>query len=329
MILVTGASGFVGRALFLNLLRDGRDVRAAFRSSCTLPNIDNCYFDVIGNIDHSTNWTQALKDVDVVIHLAGRVQTKRNESFNELSQYYSVNVEGTLNLARQAAIAGVSRFIFLSSIKAAGQFNLLLSDKSDNSPANNFQEFESLHLENIDVSSCKDFYGLSKKIAEDGLWQISSQTGMQVVVVRPPAIYGPQVKGNFSRLIRLLNFKLPIPLGAVNNKRSYIGIDNLLDILIRCVDHPNAAGRTLYVSDGHDLSTPELLRLIAKSMGQPIRLFPFPVRLLRLVGRMIGCLCEVDRLVSSSQVDIVATSHLLNWAPSITVEEGVRRMFQN
>jgi nucleoside-diphosphate-sugar epimerase len=172
----------------------------------------------------------------------------------------------------------------------------------------------------------EDAYGLSKWEAEQGLWEIASRTGMELVLVRPPLVYGQGVKGNFARLLDLVRSGVPLPLAAVNNRRSFIGLDNLVDLLIRCVDHPKAAGQTLLVSDGHDLSTPELLRIIANAMGRPARLFPVPVPLLRLAGRAFGRLSEVDRLVGSLQVDSSATRELLGWTPPVSVEEGIKRM---
>jgi nucleoside-diphosphate-sugar epimerase len=232
----------------------------------------------------------------------------REEASEPLTEYRRVNTEGTLNLARQAAASGVRRFVFLSSVKVSGEST---AGKVFNPN---------------DVPVPGGAYGLSKWESEQGLWEIASQTGMEVVVVRPPLVYGPGVKGNFARLISLLRSGIPLPLAAVNNRRSFIGLDNLVDLLIRCVDHPKAAGQTLLVSDGRDLSTLELLHMIANAMGRSARLFPVSVPLLRLAGRALGRLNEVDRLVGSLQVDSSATRELLGWTPPVSVEEGLRRM---
>jgi nucleoside-diphosphate-sugar epimerase len=220
-----------------------------------------------------------------------------------------VNVEGTLKLARHAADAGVKRFLFISSIGVNGTFT-----------------YRSRRFARDDVPFPTENYAVSKWEAEQGLWEIASQTGMEVVVVRSPLVYGPGVKGNFARLLDLVRSGVPLPLASVNNRRSFIGLDNLADLLIRCVDHPRAAGQTLLASDGQDLSTPELLRMIAKAMGRSARLFPVPVSLLRLAGRVLGRLNEVDRLVGSLQVDSSATRELLGWTNPVSVEEGIKRM---
>jgi nucleoside-diphosphate-sugar epimerase len=267
----------------------------------------------VSELDGNTSWFSVLKDTDVVIHAAARAHIMRDGALDPLTEYRRVNVHGTLNLARQAAAAGVRRFLFLSSVKVNGE-------STDGLP-------RPFGARNDGVNAApEDAYGLSKWEAEQGLWQIASQTGMEVVVVRPSLVYGPGVKGNFARLLGLVRSGVPLPLAAVNNRRSFIGLDNLVDLLIRCVDHPKAAGQTLLASDNHDLSTPELLRMIANAMGRSARLFPMPVPLLRLAGRALGRLNEVDRLVGSLQVDSSRTRSLLDWTPPVSVEEGVRRM---
>jgi nucleoside-diphosphate-sugar epimerase len=307
--LVTGASGFIGRALCVELLGHGFVARAAIRFPGSLPLTDGFEVWVVGQIDAHTSWASTLIDIDVVIHCAARAHIMDDEALDPLTEYRAVNVQGTLNFASQAAAAGVERFIFLSSVKVNGE-------KTNGS----------FRFARDDEPAPEDAYGLSKWEAEQGLWEIASQTGMQVVVVRPPLVYGLGVKGNFARLLKLVHSGVPLPLAAVNNRRSFIGLDNLVDLLIHCVDHPKAAGQTLLVSDNHDLFTPELLRMIANAMERPARLFPVPVSLLRLGGRMFGRLNEVDRLVGSLQVDSSATRSLLDWTPPVSVEEGIRRM---
>jgi len=288
-VAVTGAAGFIGSALFAELAARQFNVHQVPRSSVE------------------------IAGVQCVIHCAARAHIMRDEALDPLTEYRRVNVQGTLNLAHHAAAAGVKRFVFLSSVKVNGESTDRL--------------LRPFGARNDGVGAApEDAYGLSKWEAEQGLWQIASQTGMEVVVVRPPLVYGPGVKGNFARLLKLVHSGVPLPLAAVNNRRSFIGLDNLVDLLICCVDHPKAAGQTLLASDNCDLSTPELLRMIANAMGRSARLFPMPVPLLRLAGRALGRLNEVDRLVGSLQVDSSRTRSLLDWIPPVSVEEGVRRM---
>jgi nucleoside-diphosphate-sugar epimerase len=292
-IAVTGATGFIGSALVSELATRQFNVHQVARSSIE------------------------MAGAKCVLHCAARAHIMRDESFDPLTEYRQVNVQGTLNLARQAAAKGLRRFVFLSSVKVNG-------DRTDG--LSRFARNDGRAFTANDAPAPEDAYGLSKWEAEQGLWKIASQTGMEVVVVRPPLVYGAGVKGNFARLLDLVCSGVPLPLAAVNNLRSFIGLDNLVDLLIRCVDHPSAAGRTLLVSDGQDLSTPELLHMIATAMGRPMRLFPVPVPVLRLAGRALGRLNEVERLVGSLQVDSSETRELLDWIPPLTVEEGVGRM---
>jgi nucleoside-diphosphate-sugar epimerase len=308
-ISVTGATGFIGSALVAELAVRQFNVHQVPRSSV----------DVAG--------------AQCVIHCAARAHIMRDEALDPLTEYRRVNEQGTLDLARQAAVEGVKRFVFLSSVKVNGE-------STDGLPrpfgARNDGPGATSSLGAVkprgdpftvhDEPRPEDAYGLSKWEAEQGLWEIASQTGMEVVVVRPPLVYGPGVKGNFARLLDLVRSGVPLPLAAVNNRRSFIGLDNLVDLLILCVDHPKAAGQTLLVSDVQDLSTPELLRMIANAMGRPARLFPVPVPLLRLAGRALGRLNEVDRLVGSLQFDSSSTRELLGWTPPVSVEEGIKRM---
>ena len=312
-IAVTGASGFIGSALVARLLARQFNVHKVTRSSV----------EIVG--------------VECAIHCAARAHIMRDEALDPLTEYRRGNVQHTLKLARQAAAAGVRRFVFLSSVKVNGGRtdalppslrgpNGAMAIEGRRSPRS-ARDLGTAFTAN-DAPAPEDAYGVSKWEAEQGLWQIASQTGMEVVVVRPPLVYGPGVKGNFARLLDLVRSGMPLPLAAVNNRRSFIGLDNLVDLLIRFVDHPKAAGQTLLVSDGHDLSTPELLRMIANAMERPARLFPVPVPLLRFAGRALGRLNEVDRLVGSLQVDSSATRELLGWTPPVSVEEGVRRMVE-
>jgi nucleoside-diphosphate-sugar epimerase len=300
-IAVTGATGFIGSALVAELAVRLFNVHQVPRSS----------FEIAG--------------AQCVIHCAARAHIMHDEALDPLTEYRRVNMQATHNLARQAAAIGVKRFVFLSSVKVNGERTDGLMRRHPDAEGRGGCNVGRAFTPN-DAPAPEDAYGLSKWEAEQGLWEIASQTGMEVVVVRPPLVYGPGVKGNFARLLNLVRSGVPLPLAAVNNRRSFIGLDNLVDLLIRCVDHPKAAGQTLLVSDGQDLSTPELLRMIANAMGRPARLFPVPVPLLRLAGRALGRLNEVDRLVGSLQVDSSATRELLGWTPPVSVEEGIKRM---
>ena len=226
-----------------------------------------------------------------------------------LAAYRAVNVDGSRRLAEQAAAAGVRRLVFLSSIGVLGVHTngrgpFIVSDEPN-------------PVENYAISKCE---------AEQVLWAVAANTGMEVVVLRPPLVYGPGVKGNFLRLLRWVARGVPLPLGAVQNQRSLVGLDNLVDLLIRCVDHPAAAGQTFLVSDGQDLSTPELIRQLARAMHKSPRLIPVPVPLLRLAGRALGKQAEVDRLVGSLQIDSSFTRETLGWVPPVSVEAGMQTM---
>jgi nucleoside-diphosphate-sugar epimerase len=310
-IAVTGATGFVGATLAAQLAARQFNVYQVPRASVE------------------------IAGAQCVIHCAARAHIMHDKASDRLMEYRQVNVQGTLNLARKAAATGAKRFVFLSSVKVNGERTDGLPPSSrgpDGASAlqglrwPRFVHGDGSAFTPNDVPAPEDAYGLSKWEAEQGLWEIASDTGMEVVVIRPPLVYGPGVKGNFARLLDLVRSGVPLPLTAVNNRRSFIGLYNLVDLLIRCVDHPKAAGQTLLVSDGQDLSTPELLRMIANAMGRPVRLFPLPVPLLRLAGRALGRLNEVDRIVGSLQIDSSATSELLGWVPPVSLEEGIRLM---
>jgi nucleoside-diphosphate-sugar epimerase len=312
----------------------------------------------VGQINGATDWFPALKDVNCVMHCAARAHVMNETEVDALAAYRAVNVEGTRRLAEQAATAGIKRFVFLSSIKVNCK-----STEGVNKPftaASPRSSFDGGSLQTVGVHvplayrrrSSKQLalvspsvsrgadecarddgapegaYGVSKWEAEQTLWEISAKTGLEVVVVRSPLVYGPGVKGNLARLLKLVRLGLPLPLGALQNKRSLIGLDNLVDLLIRCVDHPEAAGQTFLVSDGEDLSTPDLIRHMAAAMGRSARLFPVPVSLLRLAGSALGKRAEIDRLVGSLQIDSSHTHRVLGWTPSVSVQEGIRRMVQ-
>ena len=267
---------------------------------------------MVGQIDGHTRWQAALEGVDTVLHLAARVHVMNEKASDPLTAFRDVNTAGTLNLARQAAAAGVRRLVFLSSIKVNGEHT---------APGRPFTADQPAQPE--------DPYGQSKWEAEQGLQAVSAETGLEVVVVRPPLVYGPGVKANFLKLMNAVARGTPLPLGAVDNRRSLLALDNLTDLLLRCVEQPAAAGHTFLASDGQDLSTPDLVRALARAMGRPARLWPVPVAWLRMAGKLLGRGPQIDRLIGSLQVDIGHTRRVLGWTPRLTVEQGLRLAVQD
>lgn len=308
-ILVTGASGFVASAL-VSLLsaKDGIQVYAAARCKIEdLPSNSRCV--EVGDISAVTDWTDALKSIQVVVHAAARVHIMNDLAEDALTEFRKVNVEGTLNLARQAVEAGVRRFIFISSVKVNGES----TDKGIPFLADD-------HPKPLDA------YGISKYEAEQGLHRIAEESGMEVVVIRPPLVYGPGVKGNFASLIHLLKKGLPVPLGAIHNQRTLVALDNLLDLIVTCIDHPNAANQTFLAGDGEDVSTTELLQRLGHALGKPAKLVPIPENVLFFLALLIGKKAEIQRLCYSLQVDISKAEKLLGWVPPISVDDGLLRV---
>jgi len=306
-LLVTGASGLVGRATCAALKNRGFTVLAGLRS---MP-VSGSEVDVahVGRIDGQTNWKSALPGINIVVHLAARVHIMHDLSADPLAEFRRVNVDGTLNLARQAAAAGVRRFVFISSVKVNGEFTV---------PGCAFTE--------ADAPNPQDAYGQSKHEAEQGLRQIATDTDMEVVIIRPPLVYGPGVKANFAALFKLVRRGWPLPLGAVPNQRSLVALDNLVDFIATCITHPQAANQTFLVSDGQDLSTTGLVRGMAQAARVPTRLLPVPVWALQAVGTLLGKGDVVQRLCGNLQVDISKARTLLNWVPPVSVAEGLRRV---
>ena len=304
--LVTGANGFVGKALSDELLQRGQTVRAATRSEHKA--IRDCEPVITGPIDGCTDWAAALHGVDIVVHLAARVHVMHDSSKNPLAAFRQVNTQGTLNLARQGAAAGVKRFVFISSVKVNGE---------STQPGHAFTEEDPPHAQ--------DAYGISKQEAEQGLRTIAAETGMEVVIIRPPLVYGPGVQANFWALMQAVLRGWPLPLGAVHNQRSLVALDNLLDFIVTCATHPKAANQTFLVSDGCDLSTAQLVRGLALAAGVPTRLLPIPVWILQAVASAFGRHAAVQRLCGNLQVDISKAQHVLEWLPPIKVDEALRR----
>ena len=303
--LITGANGFVGKQLCDELLRQKQVVRVALRTGRTL--MDGVESVVVGTIDVATNWSDALRNVDVVIHLAARVHVMRDAAADPLAEFLKVNLHGTKNLAEQAVKAGVKRFVYVSSIKVNGGETLGQHSYTEQ-----------------DVPAPQDPYGISKWKAEQALQRIAQNTSLEVVVVRPPLVYGPGVKGNFINLLATVNKGIPLPLTGANNARSLIYVGNLVNALIACATHPAAAGQTYLVRDGVDVSTALLVEKIAVALGRKNHLFYFPPSLLRAVAAMLGRSEQVARLFGSLRVSDEKIRSELGWIPPYTLEQGLR-----
>jgi UDP-glucose 4-epimerase len=307
VILVTGANGFVGSNLCGELVHSGRSVVAATRQ--ILPDVVSSVTNFqISALDADTGWQQGLQGCEAVVHLAARVHMMRDEAADPLAEFRKINVQGTLNLACQAAEVGVRRFIYLSSIKVNGEQTL---------PEKSFTE--------EDLPTPLEPYSISKYEGEEGLLKLAQQTGMEVVIIRSPLVYGPGVKANFLKMMRWLHKGMPLPLGAIHNRRSLVASDNLVDFIITCLDHPQAANQTFLISDGEDLSTTGLLRRMGLALGRPARLIPVPVSLLAAGAALLSRRDMAQRLCGSLQVDISKAQTLLGWKPPISVDEGLRR----
>jgi len=324
LILVSGASGFVGRALCAELLQRGQRVRAAFRHcrvvSLTVDNVESCE---VGLIDATTDWQTALSGCNTVVHLAAKVHVMRDKLDDALAEFRVVNSAGTMNLARQAAAAGVGRFIYLSTIKVNGEQTTPLSKNACSQGRTKIQGVREIFREN-DPPFPDDAYAVSKCEAEDGLRSIARETGMEVVIIRPPLVYGPGVKANFLAMMNWLRKGIPLPLGAIHNNRSLVALDNLVDLIVTCLDHPAAANQTFFVADGEDLSTTELLRRLGRHMGKPARLIPVPQQIVEAGLKIVGRGDLARRLCGSLQVDISKARNLLGWSPPVSVDEALK-----
>jgi nucleoside-diphosphate-sugar epimerase len=307
VILVTGATGLVGKALCAALIAT-YGVRIAVRNTETESQADG--LDVVrGELSATADWSAAMDRVAAVVHCAARRHVTKDHFADPLAEFRRINVEGSLQLARQAAAASVKRFVFLSSIKVNGEQTV---------PGRPFTADQ--------TPSPADPYGVSKMEAETALRALARETGMEVVIIRPPLVYGPAVTGVFLTMIRALWRGIPLPLGAVTaNRRSLVALDNLVDLIVTCIDHPAAANQTFLVSDAEDLSTAALLRRMGQALGRPARLLPVPVGVLRLAATLLGRPGIAQRLCGSLEVDIDKTRHLLGWSPPLSVDEGLRR----
>ena len=304
-VLVTGGSGFVGVALCASLSESGHSVRLAQRSA----NAKSGTYDqvVVGQIDAKTDWSAALKDVEVVIHLAARVHVMDDQSADPLAEFRRINVDGSLNLAKQAAWAGVKRLIYLSSVKVNGEYTLA---------GHPFKE--------SDIANPQDAYGLSKFEAEQGLLLIAQETGLEVVIIRTPLVYGQGVKANFASMMRAVKRGLPLPLAAIHNSRSFVYVGNLVSLIATCIQHPAAVNEVFLVSDGCDLSTTQLLKACATALGVKSRLWHVPQRLIESLAALVGKRDVAQRLCGNLQVDITKAQSLLGWAPPIAIAEGLK-----
>jgi len=302
-VFLTGYTGFLGSHV-RNALT-GYDLVLAGRHTGT-GDLTSEYHPF--NLDSSINSSLCLESVDVVIHCAARVHVMKEKEISPFELYRKCNVTGTLDLARQAADAGVKRFIYISSIKVNGESTEV--GKPFNAD---------------DIHKPADYYGQSKSQAEQELLKLASSTELEVVIIRPTLVYGPGVKANFKSLFNLVSMGLPLPFGLIcENRRSLVSVANLVDLIITCVDHPRAINQVFLVSDDNDLSTAGIAKHMASALDKPSRLLPVPLRLLRFVGKLTRKECVVDRLIGSLQVDISHTKTTLGWSPIQTIEQGFR-----
>lgn len=310
-ILVTGASGFVGSRLIAHHQHQGRSKAMQFRAVTRKQLVtESAGVEVcrIHHIDANTDWSDALAGVDVVVHLAARVHVMNDHAADPLQEYRKTNVASTLHLAQQAAMAGVKRFIFLSSIKVNGE---------KTKPGQPFTEESLPHPE--------DPYGISKLEAEEGIRAISEQTGMEFVFIRPPLIYGPGVKANYLKLMQLVQKRFPLPLASISNRRSMLALDNLIDFILLAAKHPQAANQLFLLSDGQSLSTAQLMSEIARAMGfASARLFPIPVPALQMIAKHLGQSAAIERLTDSLEIDSQKASQLLKWNPPLSIQTGIQ-----
>jgi nucleoside-diphosphate-sugar epimerase len=305
-ILITGANGFIGSRLMAGLSKSEHQINGTVRVPFADNPNDTSYI-TIGTINSDTDWHEALKGQDVVIHTAARVHLMHDGANDALEEYRRINVNSTLNLARQAADLGIRRFIFLSSVKVNGESTPIGHPFSEN-----------------DIPAPLDPYGISKKEAEDGLFKLSRTTEMEVICIRPTLVYGPGVKANFASMMKWLFKGIPLPLGAIQNKRSMISLSNLVDLIACCITRREAANQVFLASDGEDISTTELCKRLGKALGRPARLIPIPMELLNIGAAIIGKNSIIQRLCGNLQVDITKAKSLLGWKPRLNIDEALK-----
>jgi nucleoside-diphosphate-sugar epimerase/GT2 family glycosyltransferase len=311
VVLVTGANGFIGKAVWAELPRRGYKTRGVVRHGLQVNVPDGAECFSIDEIDAHTDWSHALHEVHSIVHLAARVHLMRETATDPLAEFRRANVALTLNLARQAAAAGVKRFVFVSSIKVNGEVT----------PVG--QPFTA-----EDVPNPTDPYGISKHEAEQALLRLATETGLEVVIIRPVLVYGRGVKANFYSMMRWLLKGVPMPLGSLPNRRSFVALQNLVDLIATCIQHPAAVNQIFLVSDGEDLSISGLLRRTGAALGKSARLIPVPVVVLRAGARLVGQEAVMQRLCDSLQVDITKTRRMLNWSPPMNVDDALKETAQ-
>lgn len=305
-VFVTGATGFIGSALIRRLQGENLSLCAALRERRNQGDLpEGVEYAVVQPLSESSDYSSVLRGVEIVVHLAARTHVLKEIVVDPLLEFRRENVQGTVRLARQASAAGVRRFVFISSVKVNGEGR------------NNAYTEE-------DPPKPEDAYGISKNEAEDALRRISSETGMEVVIIRPPLVYGPGVKANFLRLLTAVYRGSPLPFASIQNKRSFIFVGNLVDVIVECLSHPKASGQTYLVSDGVDVSTPELVRRLSHAMGKPARVFPFPPRTLKMASVFFGNSVSIDRLLNSLMIDLSKIRRELDWNPPYTFHHGLQ-----
>lgn len=305
-VLITGANGFIGRALCVRMLDEGWNVRGTLRHLKKMNSFPTGVNAIqVESIGPDTDWSKALLDVNCVVHLAANFHIMKKTPFDSLTTIHKVNVKGSEHLAREAASANVKRFVYMSSVKVNG-------------------EGRSTPYKEEDLQHPQDDYSMSKWVAEKILNKIAKKTDMEIVILRSPLVYGPRVKANFLRLLKVVDYGIPLPLASIKNRRSFIYLENLIDAIVTCIIDSEASGQTYFVSDGEDVSTPELIRRISSALGRPARLFPFPPIFLKMAGIMTGQSVAMDRLLRSLTVDCSKIRRDLNWQAPFSMEQGLK-----
>lgn len=302
-VLITGGTGFLGKQLLKSVSNNFEVVTLVRNTPIDINSV------LVGNLASATDFSKALAGVGVVIHLAARAHVTKEQSIKPIEEFREVNTRATLQLAKQAALSGTKRFIFVSSIGVNGVSNLV-------------------SFKHTDKPEPSEDYAISKYEAEIGLKKIAEDTGMEVVIIRPPLVYGKGAPGNFGTLLKVSEKNLPLPLGRINNQRSFVAIDNLVDLIKTCIDHPAAANQIFLASDDEDISTSDLLKKLTLAAGNKPWLIPVPVSFLKFLASIVGKKVTVERFSSSLTVDIEHTKKTLNWKPPITLDEGIRRCFK-
>jgi nucleoside-diphosphate-sugar epimerase len=307
-ILVTGATGFIGSALSTELLNQGFDLTVALRNKSDLFT-GNTEQVIVGNLDNNIDWMPILENIDCIIHLAGKAHIKDSEKSSTLDEFHKINTESTLNLANQAAVAGVNRFVFISSIGVNGNTNTIPFTEND-------------------IPNPQEPYAASKYKAEQGLFKIANETDLDVVIIRPPLVYGSNAPGNLGRLIKWSNcrFPIPLPLGSIKNSRSLLALDNLVDFIIICSIHKKASNEIFLIADGDDISTTELLQNLKLAFEKKAWLIPIPVNWIAFILKLIGREADAVRLFSSLRIDSTKARELLGWKPKITMNKALLKI---